>query len=103
MANGASAGDGCLFFSLQARRLDCLIPSYLWLDPLVYVLLRDVRQTAPECSVLDLKAQYRGYTYVRETIKLLPEPPDEHIMAQMFRQVANLGRIHPTDAQLNAA
>jgi putative transposase len=75
----------------------------LFMVNLVYVLLRDVRQTAPECSVLDLKAQYRGYTYVRETIKLLPEPPDEQIMAQMFRQVANLGRIHPTDAQLNAA
>ena len=41
MANGASAGDGCLFFSLQARRLDCLIPSYLWLDPLEYLDCND--------------------------------------------------------------
>ncbi len=70
---------------------------------LVAVLLRDARQTDPQCSVLDLKAYCRGYTYVCETIKLLPDPPDEHIMAQMFRQVANLGRIHATDAQLNAA
>ncbi len=70
---------------------------------LTYVLLRDVRQRAPEWSVLDLKAHCRGYSYVLETIKLLPEPPDEHIMAQMFRQVASRGRIHPTDAQLNAA
>jgi putative transposase len=68
---------------------------------LVSVLLRDARQTALQCSVLDLKASCRGYTSVRETIK--PDPPAEHIMAQMFRQVANLGRIHATEAQLDAA
>ncbi len=75
----------------------------LFMVNLAHVLLRDVRQREPQCSVLDLKAHYRGYAYVRETIKLLPEQPDEDIMAQMFRQVANLGRIHPTDAQFNAA
>lgn len=75
----------------------------LFMVNLVYVLLRDRRQAAPEYSVLDLKAQCRGYAYVLETLKLLPEPPDEDIMAQMFLQVANLGRIHPADAHLNAA
>ena len=70
---------------------------------LVYVLLRDVRQRDADWSVLDLKAFCRGYTYVLETINLLPEQPDEDIMAQMLRQVANLGRIHPTGAPLNAA
>jgi putative transposase len=75
----------------------------LFMVTLVYVLLRDARQTDLQCSVLDLKAYCRGYTDVRETLKLLPDPPDEHIMAQLFRQVANLGRIHATEAQLNAA
>ncbi len=75
----------------------------LFMVNLVSVLLRDARQTDPQCSVLDLKAQWRGYTYVLETIKLLPDPPDEDIMAQMFRQVASLGRIHPVEPHLNAA
>lgn len=70
---------------------------------LVAVLLRDARQTDAQCSVLDLKAQCRGYTYVLETLKLLPDPPDEDIMAQMFRQVASLGRIHPAEPHLHAA
>jgi putative transposase len=70
---------------------------------LVSVLLRDVRQRDPHWSVLDLKAYYRGQTYVLETLKLLPDPPDEDIMAQMFRQVASLGRIHPIRPHLNAA
>ena len=75
----------------------------LFMVNLAYVLLSAARQTDPPCSVLDLKAYCRGYTYVCEPLKLLPDPPDEHIMAQIFRQVANLGRIHAADAQLNAA
>jgi putative transposase len=75
----------------------------LFMVNLVAVLLRDQRQTDPHCSVLDLKAQCRGYAYVLETIKLLPDQPDEHIMAQLLRQVANLGRIHPAEPHLHAA
>lgn len=75
----------------------------LFMVSLVAVLLRDVRQTDPQWSVLDLKAYCRGYAYVRETIKLLPDPPDEDIMAQIFQQVVSLGRIHPSELPLNAA
>ncbi|MBA3945817.1 MAG: transposase [Herpetosiphonaceae bacterium] len=75
----------------------------LFMVNLVYVLLRDVRQTAPQWSVLDLKASCRGYAYVLETIKLLPEQPDEYIVAQILQQVASLGRIHPTELYRNAA
>lgn len=70
---------------------------------LVAVLRRDARRGELQWSVLDLKAYYRGYTYVRETLKLLPDPPDEQIMAQMFRQAASLGRIHPAEPHLDAA
>ena len=75
----------------------------LFMVGVAYVLRRDLRQRDAEWSVLDLKASCRGYRYVLETIKHLPDQPDEEIMAQLFRQVANLGRIHPTGAPLNAA
>ena len=67
------------------------------------VLLGDVRRTDPQCSVLDLKALYRGSKYVRETIKLLPNKLDESLIVSIFRQVASLGRIHPPKAPLKAA
>ena len=67
------------------------------------VLLGHARRTDPYCSVLDLKAYYRGCTYVRETIKLLPDKLDEHLVLQIIHQVASLGRIHPPEAQLKAA
>jgi putative transposase len=67
------------------------------------VLLADMRQTDPGCSLLDLKAYHRGYKYVSETIKMLPQKPDANIVGQIFRQVASLGRIHPAELYANAA
>jgi putative transposase len=66
------------------------------------VLVRDARESEPECSVLDLKASYRGSKYVSETLKLLPEKLDEGLVARIVRQVARLGRIHPPGALLKA-
>jgi len=54
------------------------------------VLLRPLRQTLTEASVLDLKAQARGYRYVEEILKLLPQTPEPHLMAAIMQQVAQL-------------
>ena len=67
------------------------------------VVLQEVRQVYPQCSVLDLKASYRGSKYVQETLKFLPEMPDTIIVEQIFRHVARLGRIHPLEPPLKAA
>ncbi len=67
------------------------------------VLLEEVRQADPQCSVLDLKAWYRGSKYVRETLKLLPDTLDERLVVRIYRQVASLGRIHPSEAPPKAA
>jgi putative transposase len=67
------------------------------------VLVRDARESDPQCSVLDLKASFRGLKYVAETIKLLPEKLDEGLIARIVCQVASLGRIHPPGASLKAA
>ena len=40
-----------------------------------YRLRADVHPRAPDYSVLDVKADCRGYTYVEETIQMLPEKP----------------------------
>jgi putative transposase len=61
------------------------------------VLLFDFRQFNPDFSITDLKAMFRGYKYVDETIKLLPEKPDPILLANIFHRVTNLGRIHPAD------
>lgn len=60
------------------------------------VLLRQYRKDNPEFSVLDLKSHYRGYRYVAETIKLLPQKPDGILLTEIFEQIARLGMVHPT-------
>jgi hypothetical protein len=41
-----------------------------------YQLRTDVRQRSTDYSVLDLKADCRGYKYVEEMINMLPEKPE---------------------------
>jgi putative transposase len=67
----------------------------LFMVNLSYALVQPLRQTQPEYSLLDLKAQYRGYRYAIETIKMLPEKPDAILLADIFQQIAQLGAIHP--------
>jgi putative transposase len=58
------------------------------------VLMCDFRQSNPDFGVLDLKSYYRGCKYATELLKILPEKPDDILIAQLFRHVAALGSIH---------
>ena len=67
----------------------------LFMVNLAYRCLQDLRHSAPACSVLDLKAHYRGIKYVEETLKMLPQKPEPIILAQIFAKLVGLGRVHP--------
>jgi putative transposase len=56
--------------------------------------LGDLRGTDPECSILDLKAHYRGATYVAAAIQMLPAKPEPILLTRIFSKLASLGRIH---------
>src|SRR5262249_549515 len=66
----------------------------LFMVNVAYRLRADVHPRDPDYSVLDLKADCRGYKYVEETIKLLPEKPEPIVLRQILDKVAGLGRIH---------
>jgi putative transposase len=66
----------------------------LFMVNVAYCLQAHERQRDPTYSVLDLKADCRGYKYVEETIKMLPEKPEPILLAKIRNQVAGLGRIH---------
>ena len=61
-------------------------------------LLQPFREENPDKSILDLKSYYRGYRYVSETIKMLPEKPDTILLAEIFSRIAQLGAIHPASS-----
>jgi putative transposase len=75
----------------------------LWMVNLSQLLLDPYRSDDPAFSVLDLKAHYRGYRYVSETIKMLQQKPDADLLAAIFLQVACLGRIHTTQTTISTA
>jgi len=66
----------------------------LFMVNVAYRLRADVQLYDPDYSVLDLKADCRGYKYVEETIKMLPEKPEPVLLAKILNQVTSLGRIH---------
>ena len=68
----------------------------LFMVNVAYCLRADGHLHDPDDSVLDLKADCRGYKYVEETIKMLPEKPEPVLLAKILQQVAGLGRIHAT-------
>ena len=66
----------------------------LFMVNVAYRLRADGHPRDPDYSVLDLKADCRGYKYVEETIKMLPEKPEPVLLGQILNKVASLGRIH---------
>ena len=66
----------------------------LFMVNVAYRLRTALQPLAPDYSVLDLKADWRGYKYVEETIQLLPEKPEPVLLRQILHKVASLGRIH---------
>jgi len=61
---------------------------------LSHALIRPLRPKWPGLSVNDLKTWFRSRKYVVETLKLLPEMPEEIFIDQIVAQVAELGRIN---------
>jgi hypothetical protein len=61
---------------------------------LSHYLLALFRQDNPGSGIVDLKAYYRGFRYVREMLKMLPEQPEPILLAQIFAKLTSLGRVH---------
>jgi putative transposase len=59
------------------------------------VLLQRFQTLNPAFGILDLKAHYRGYRYVTEMLKILPQKPDGILLTAVFERIARLGMIHP--------
>jgi hypothetical protein len=75
----------------------------LFMVNVAYRLRADVHPHDPAYSVLDLKADCRGYKYVEETIKMLPEKPEPILLHQILHKVAGLGRIHAAQPSFSFA
>jgi hypothetical protein len=73
----------------------------LFMVNVAYRLRADSHPRDAAYSVLALKADCRGYKYVEETIKLLPEKPEPILLAKILNRVARWGRIHVAQPSFN--
>jgi putative transposase len=53
----------------------------LFMVHLSQMLMCRYRNDDPDFSILELKAYYKGYRYVIETIKILPQIPDQNLVS----------------------
>ena len=63
-------------------------------------LLAPLRLEHSECSVLDLKAGYRGMKYLHKTLKMLPQKPEPIVIDQIAERLGSIGAIHYTSPQI---
>jgi putative transposase len=54
----------------------------------------EIIQDNPESGIVDLKAYYRGFRYVREMLKMLPGRPEPILLGRIFAKLTSLSRIH---------
>ncbi|MCC5632361.1 transposase [Nostoc sphaeroides CHAB 2801] len=83
------------FMNLSQTAVTNAVNLAFFMVNLSHHLLSDFRQHNPDSGIIDLKAYYRGFRYVREILKMLPEMPEPILLTQIFAKLTSLGRIHP--------
>ena len=53
-----------------------------------------LRENNPGSGIVDLQAYCRGFRYVREMLKMLPQQPEPIFNAQIFAKLTSVGSIH---------
>ena len=76
--------------------------SFLMVN-LSHAMLKSYRIDDPDFSVRDLKARFRAHRYLTETIKLLPNPPDQHLISRIWQRLTALGGIRAGRSYTDAA
>ena len=70
---------------------------------LSHAMLKPYRVHDPEFSVLDLKARFRAHRYLTETIKWLPNPPDQQLISRIWQRLAAFSGIRTGHIYSNVA
>lgn len=82
------------FMNLSQTAVTNAVNLAFFMVNLSHHLLLDFRLLNPDSGILDLKTHYRGFRYVREMLKMLPEIPEPILLTQIFAKLTSLGRIH---------
>jgi DDE superfamily endonuclease len=76
--------------------------SFLMVN-LSIALLKPYRQDNSDFSIRDLKSQFQARRYLDETIKMLPNPPNEHLISRIWHKLTRFGSIRTRQIEPPAA
>ncbi len=82
------------FMNIKEQPLTNAVNLAFFMVNLSQALLQKFRKAQPRFSIEDLKAHYRGLKYVEETLKLLPEKPDQILIQHISDEIAKIGSIN---------
>ena len=91
------------FMNISSQAVNNAVNLSFLMVNLSLAMLKPYRVHDPEFSVLDLKARFRAHRYLTETIKMLPNPPDQHLISRIWQRLTALGSIRTGRAYLDAA
>lgn len=91
------------FMSLSQTAVTNAANLAFFMVNLSHHLFADFRQHNPNSGILDLKAYYRGFRYVHEILKMLPQQPDPILLTQIFAKLTSLGRIHAVSTNFGSS
>ncbi|MEH2186597.1 MAG: transposase [Nostoc sp.] len=83
------------FMNLRQTAVNNAANLAFFMVNLSHHLLADFRLLNPGSGILDLKTHYRGFRYIHEILKMLPQIPEPILLNQIFAKLTSLGRIHP--------
>jgi DDE superfamily endonuclease len=81
------------FMNTSAQAVTNAVNLAFFMVNFSHLMLEPYRLHDPDFSVLDLKAQFRAQRYLAETIKMLPETPDPHLISRIWRRLSCFGSI----------
>lgn len=82
------------FMNIKEQPLTNAVNLAFFMVNLSQALLQKIRKAQPRFSIEDLKAHFRELKYVEETLKLLPEKPDQILIQQITDEIAKIGSIN---------
>lgn len=82
------------FMNIKEQPVTNAVNLAFFMVNLSQALLQTFRKAHPRFSIEDLKAHYRGLKYVEETLKLLPEKPDQIVIQHITDEIAKIGSIN---------
>lgn len=81
------------FMNTSAQAVTNAVNLAFFMVNFSHLMLEPYRQHNPDFSVLDLKSQFRAQRYLTETIKMLPEIPESHLISRIWRRLSCFGSI----------